>query len=141
VELGLIEFQSVFEPGAASLGLRICRYKRVVTSLRRKFPRALKVSAIRRLEAGDSVGEVARSYKIDTNALRRWRRDYERAPEAAFPGPGRRPSVSRISEMQRQIERHAQQIDYLKQRIRSVEEQRISQAKKCENDLSMEQHA
>ena len=97
---------------------------------RRKFPRAFKVSALRRLEDGDSVGEVARFHEIDPNVLRRWRRDYERAPDSAFPGPGRRPGERGIAELRRQIERHSQQIDHLKERIQSKEAQRMPQTQK-----------
>ena len=98
-----------------------------MASSRRKFPRAFKVSALRRLEVGGSVSEVARFYRIDPNVLRRWRRDYEQAPEFAFPGPGRRPREKGIAELQRQIERHAQEISYLMQRIQSAEAQRMAQ--------------
>jgi len=62
-----------------------------MASSRRKFTRAFKLSALRRLEGGDSVREVAQLCRIDPSVLRRWRRDYERAPETAFPGAGRRP--------------------------------------------------
>jgi len=109
-------------------------------SSRRKFPRALKISALRRLEAGDSVVEVARSYRVDTNALNRWRREYQRAPESAFPGPGRHPGQRGISELRRQIELHVQQIDYLKQRIQSTEAQRVSEVGKNANGSAMTQH-
>ena len=111
-----------------------------MTSSRRKFPRALKVAILERLESGDSVDEVARSYKVDTNALRRWRREFQESPDSAFPGPGRRPGERGISELQRRIERHAQQIEYLKQRIRSTEAQRAPQDKANANALSMSQH-
>jgi transposase len=98
--------------------------------MRRKFSRAFKVRALSRLEAGDSVGEVARFCKIDPNVLRRWRRDYESAPESAFPGPGRRPRERGVAELQRQIERHTQEIDNLMQRIQSAEARRISRPTK-----------
>ena len=55
-----------------------------MASVRRRFPRAFKVSALQRLEAGDSVGEVARMCKIEASSWRRWR-DYEEAQESAFP--------------------------------------------------------
>jgi transposase-like protein len=111
-----------------------------MTSSRRKFPRAFKMSALSRLEAGDSVVEVARFYRVDTNALNRWRREYQRAPESAFLGPGRRPGERGISELRRQIERHAQQIDHLKLRIQKTEAQRIPQAGKNANNSLMAQH-
>ena len=111
-----------------------------MASLRRKFPRAFKMSALKRLETGDSVGEVARSCKIDANVLRRWHRDYERAPDSAFPGPGRRPMETGIAELRRRIERHAREIDDLKQRIQSAEARRTTQDNISANDLFMEQH-
>jgi transposase-like protein len=109
-------------------------------SLRRKFPRAFKMRALKRLETGDSVGEVARSCKIDANVLRRWHRDYEKAPESAFPGPGRRPSETGIAELRRRIELHAREIDQLTQRIQSAEAQQTTQDNMSANDLFMEQH-
>jgi transposase-like protein len=97
--------------------------------------------ALNRLEIGDSVSEVARCCKIDVNVLRRWRRDYERAPESAFPGPGRPPKEGGIEELQRQIERHAQKIDHLMQRIQSAEGTRMPQARMstppCETSSTM----
>jgi transposase-like protein len=111
-----------------------------MASLRRKFPRAFKVSALKRLQTGESVREVARACQIDGNVLRRWHRDYERAPESAFPGPGRRPMQTGIAELQRRIERHAREIDHLTRRIQSAEERRTSQDKMSANDLFMKQH-
>jgi transposase len=111
-----------------------------MASSRRKFSRPFKLSALRRLEAGDSVSEVARSCKIDPNLLRRWRWDYEKAPESAFPGPGRRPRKTGIAELQRLIERHTQEIDHLMQRIQSAEAQSMPQAGKRANDLLAKQH-
>lgn len=99
-----------------------------MASFRRRFPRAFKLSALNRLGTGDSVEEVARVCKIDANLLRRWRRDYESAPESAFPGPGRPPRQTGIADLRQRIERHAQEIDRLTQRIRSAEAQRTSQA-------------
>jgi transposase-like protein len=71
-----------------------------MASSRRKFSRAFKVRALKRLEGGDSVREVARFCKVETSVLRRWRRDYERAPESAFPGAGRRPKETEYRPME-----------------------------------------
>jgi transposase len=111
-----------------------------MASSRRKFPRTFKLSALKRLETGDSVAEVARFHKIDANVLRRWRRDYEMAPESAFPGPGRRPKETGIAELRRRIERHAQEIDYLNQRIQSTEARRTPQANMSAPTGGNEQH-
>jgi len=92
-----------------------------MASTRRKFPREFKVNALKRFEAGDSMAEVARFCQVDPNILWRWRRDFLRAPEAAFPGPGRSPDGSRIAELQKRIERYVREIDYLKQCVRRME--------------------
>jgi transposase len=97
-------------------------------SSRRKFPREFKVNALKRLEAGASMAEVARSCQVDPNILWRWRRDFIRAPESAFPGPGRSPDESRIAELQREIERHVQEIDYLKQYVQRMEKRNDASA-------------
>ena len=53
---------------------------------RRKFTREFKVTAIRRLEAGASVGEVARAFEVNPNVLHRWRREFRQGPGNAFSG-------------------------------------------------------
>jgi transposase-like protein len=98
------------------------------------------MSALRRLDAGHPVGEVARLIKIDANVLRRWRRDYEKAPESAFPGPGRRPGKIGIAELRRRVERHTHEIHILMQRIQSAEEaQGVPHASSAASEMSMEQ--
>jgi transposase-like protein len=111
-----------------------------MASSRRKFPRAFKISALQRLETGDSVGEVARSCKIDVSVLRRWQRDYETAPAFAFPGPGRRPREVGVADLQRRIEHHAQEIGHLTERIQRAEALRTTQDNMSVNDLFMDQH-
>jgi transposase-like protein len=106
--------------GACLSGYKTIEQEQVMASSRRKFPRAFKISALRRLENGDSMGEVARFLKVDTSVLMRWRRDYERAPESAFPGPGRRPRETGIAELRRRIERHTEEIDHLIHRIQNA---------------------
>lgn len=92
--------------------------------MRRKFSRAFKLSALRRLEAGSPVAEVARLCDVDPNVLRRWRLVYDKSPEYAFPGAGRRLGERGLAELRRQIEHHAQEIDYLKRRIQRTEDRR-----------------
>jgi transposase len=93
----------------------------IMPASRRKFPREFKVNALRLLEQGGGVSEVAKGCDIDPNVLRRWRRDFQRSPEAAFPGPGRRPEQSHIAELRRLVERQAQEIHCLKQCVDSMQ--------------------
>jgi transposase len=110
-----------FGGGESLSDSKLTKSGRIMASSRRKFPRETKLSALRRLDAGASVTEVARSCQIDPNLLRRWRRDFQKAPESAFPGPGRSPEESRIAELRRQVEHNAREIEYLKERIQRVE--------------------
>jgi transposase-like protein len=93
-----------------------------MTSTRRRFGREFKVDALRRVENGLSVREVARLSGVDVNTLRRWRRDYEVAREFAFPGPGRPRRETGIAELRRLVEQHTLEIEYLLSRIRKAEE-------------------
>src|SRR6267154_5276951 len=92
-----------------------------MSSSRRTFSREFKIDAIRRLNAGASVVEVARACDIHPNVLRSWRRDFVKAPESAFPGAGRSPEKGRIAELRRQVQQQAQEIDNLKERARRNE--------------------
>ena len=57
---------------------------------RRKFTKEFKLAAVRRLEAGVSMAEVARGLEVSPNVLHRWRREFRQAPGNAFPGQGQR---------------------------------------------------
>ena len=56
---------------------------------RRKFTREFKEAAVRRLELGASVAEVARACEVNANVLHRWRRELREFGAKAFTGPGR----------------------------------------------------
>ncbi len=42
---------------------------------RRQFTKEFKLAAVRRLEAGVSLAEVARGLEVNPNVLQRWRRE------------------------------------------------------------------
>src|SRR5476651_904747 len=82
---------------------------------RRQFTREFKLAAVRRLEAGVSLAEVARGLEVNPNVLQRWRREFRQAPGNAFPGNGqRRWSEGRVAELERKIGQQAVEIDFLK---------------------------
>src|ERR1700745_4308881 len=71
---------------------------------RRQFTREFKLAAVRRLEAGVSITEVARALEVKPNLLHRWRSEFRQGPGNAFPGHGqRRWSEGRIAELERKI--------------------------------------
>jgi len=96
---------------------------------RRQFTKEFKLAAIKRLDQGVSVGEVARALEVDANVLHRWRREFREGPGNAFPGLGKpRWSEGRIAELERKIGQQALEIDFLKGCLQRIEQQRMLQA-------------
>lgn len=96
---------------------------------RRQCTRKFKLAAVRRLEAGVSITEVARGLEVNPNVLHRWRREFRQGPGNVFPGNGqRRWSEGRIAELERKIGQQTLEIDFLKGCLQRIEEQRMLQA-------------
>ena len=96
---------------------------------RRNFTREFKEAAIRRLELGASMAEVARACEVNPNVLHRWRRELRQHGAQAFTGNGKsRNEESRVAELERKVGRQAMEIDFLRRCLQHVEEQRKLQA-------------
>ena len=96
---------------------------------RRTFTKEFKLAAVRRLEAGVSMAEVARGLEVSPSVLQHWRHEFRQAPGNAFPGNGqRRWSEGRVAELERKIGQQAVEIDFLKACLQRIEEQRMLQA-------------
>lgn len=96
---------------------------------RRKFTKDFKEEAIRRLDLGASLAEVARACEVNPNVLHRWRRELHEHGSKAFIGNGqRRLEEGRIAELERKVGRQALEIDFLRRCLQHVEEQRKLQA-------------
>jgi transposase len=96
---------------------------------RRQFTREFKLTAVRQLEQGVTIGEVARALEVNPNVLHRWKREFRQGPGNVFPGWGkRRWSEGRMSELEGKIGRQALEIDFLKGCLQRIEEQRMLQA-------------
>jgi transposase len=96
---------------------------------RRQFTKEFKLAAVRRLEEGVSLGELARGLEVNPKGLHRWRREFRHGPGHAFPGQGqRRWSEGRIAGLERKIGQQALEIDFLKGCLQRIEEQRRLQA-------------
>ena len=57
---------------------------------RRMYSRDLKIAAMREIEGGRRIGEVARQLEVSPHLLERWRGEWRARGELAFPGIGRR---------------------------------------------------
>jgi transposase len=96
---------------------------------RRSFTTEFKQGAVRRLELGASVAEVARACEVNPNVLYRWRREFRKYAAKPFSGEGhRRIEQGRIAELERKVGRQAMEIDFLRRCLQRVEEQRRLQA-------------
>ena len=90
---------------------------------RRVYSRDLKVAAMREIDTGRTVGEVARQLELSPQLLERWRGEWRARDESAFPGVGRRgmspvlTELQRIAELERKIGQLAMENDFLKKAL------------------------
>src|SRR5262249_56703592 len=54
------------------------------------YSRDLKIAAMRALETGSTIAEIARKYQLSPKLLERWRGEWRAKGDLAFPGVGRR---------------------------------------------------
>ena len=96
---------------------------------RRTFTKEVKLTAIRRLDAGSSIAEVARAFEVNPNLLHRWRKEFREGPGNAFPGAGkRRWDETKVAQLERKIGQQTLEIDFLRGSLQRIEEQRMLQA-------------
>jgi len=96
---------------------------------RRKFTKGFKEEAVRRLDLGASLAEVARACEVNPNVLHRWKRELRDYGAKAFAGNGqRRAEEQHTAELERKVGRQALEIDFLRRCLQHVEEQRKLQA-------------
>lgn len=96
---------------------------------RRSFTKEFKEAAVRRLELGASLAEVARACEVNPNVLHRWRRELRGYGVKAFAGNGKsRAEENHVAELERKVGRQALEIDFLRRCLQHVEEQRKLQA-------------
>ena len=96
---------------------------------RRKFTKEMKLAAVQQLETGSSAAEVARAFEVNPNVLHRWRKEFRRGPRNAFPGAGkRRWDETKVAQLERKVGQQTLEIDFLKQCLQRIEQQRQLQA-------------
>ena len=96
---------------------------------RRKFTKEFKAAAVRRLELGAALAEVARACEVNPNVLHRWRRELRDYGAKAFAGNGqRRREEGQVADLERKVGRQAMEIDFLQRCLQHAEEARKLQA-------------
>lgn len=93
------------------------------------YSRDLKIATMRALDAGSTIGEIARKYQVSPHLLQRWRGEWRAQGELAFPGIGGRgaalPAVDdarRIAELERKIGQLTMENDFLKKALQHFRE-------------------
>jgi transposase len=88
------------------------------------YSRDLKIAAMRAVDAGATLGEIARKYQLAPKLLERWRGEWRAKGELAFPGVGRRgvnsPALDEehsIAELERKIGQLTMENDFLKKAL------------------------
>ena len=97
---------------------------------RRKFTQEFKLAAVRRLEQGVSIAEVARAgWKSTPMSYTAGARSSAKGRAGnAFPGNGKpRWSEGRIAELERKVGQQVIELDFLKGCLQRIEEQRMLQ--------------
>ncbi len=90
---------------------------------RRVYSRELKVAAMREIDNGRTVAEVARQLELSPKLLERWRGEWRARGESAFSGVGRRgvysafTELQRIAELERKIGQLTMENDFLKKAL------------------------
>jgi transposase-like protein len=103
--------------------------RKVMSLSRRAFTKEFKEAAVRRLQLGASIAEVARACEVNSNVLHRWKRELRDYGSKAFTGNGKsRVEENHVAELERKVGRQALEIDFLRRCLQHVEEQRKLQA-------------
>jgi transposase-like protein len=112
----------------------------------RVFSRAMKLTAVRRMLAGENVSALARELKVLRKDLYKWRDSFRSGGPAALRGPGRPRKMAvgeppdaiaaappeaeltkaqqRIAELERKIGQQQVELDFFRQALRQVGEKR-----------------
>ena len=85
---------------------------------RRKYDRDFILEAVKLVQNGGKVAEVAKNLGIHENQLYTWKRKQEADPEHAFPGKGHlKPLEEELRQTKRELERAKQERDILKKAV------------------------
>jgi transposase len=99
---------------------------------RQEYSRELKIAAMREMDLGKSMAEVARMYQLSPKRLEVWKGEWRAKGELAFPGKGARPQprldAERIAELERKIGQQTMELDFLKKALRRFREQPLPAA-------------
>ena len=83
-----------------------------------QYSRELKIAAMREIESGKGIAEVARMFQVSPKQLETWKGEWRAKGELAFPGNGSRPQskldADQIAQLERKIGQQAMEIEFLR---------------------------
>jgi transposase len=98
---------------------------------RRKFTREHKISAIRSLESGKTIAEVARENEIHPSLLSKWKKEYSLDPDNAFKGNGNTyKTEARNAELERLVGQLYAENEFLKKALSTLEKLKEQQRRR-----------
>src|ERR1700693_5859290 len=105
-------------------GASYIEWRRTMLVPRQQYSRELKIAAMREIDSGKGMAEVARMYQLSPKRLETWKGEWRAKGELAFPGKSARPQTrldaERIAELERKIGEQAMELDFLKKALRRV---------------------
>src|SRR5438132_13949819 len=94
---------------------------------RQEYSRELKIAAMREMDLGKSLAEVARMYQLSPRRLEVWKGEWQAKGELAYPGKGTRPhprlDAEHIALLERKVRQQAIEIDSVKKTLQRFNEQ------------------
>ena len=83
---------------------------------RKKYTREFKVEAVRLVtEGGVGIAQASRDLGVNANTLGRWKREFSKDSEHAFPGEGNlKPEDAELRRLRREVARLRQEREILK---------------------------
>lgn len=94
----------------------------------KNFSKEVKLLAVRDLQSGKPIAEICREYVTDSNTVRRWKREYDKNPSAAFSGKGVASTLeAKYAQAERMIGQQSLEIDFLKKALQKLEDLQAEQ--------------
>jgi transposase len=107
-------------------GASYIEWRGTVLVPRQEYSRELKLAAMRDIDCGKGMAEVARLYQLSPKRLETWRGEWRAKGDLAFPGKGAQPqsnlAADRISELELKIGQQTMEIYFLKKVLRRFSE-------------------
>ena len=95
--------------------------KGVMRLPRRKFTKEFKLAAIRRLEQGTSIADLAREFEIDPTVLQNWQRKFHEEPGSTVAFNEKRQGLERrVAELERELNQRSLEVEFLKACVERV---------------------